>query len=79
MEKEVYCPRCGEKKKNYKPKIFFDPKLSDKSKGKMVYYCTNHKPNPIYFCIEEFAVHDVITSMRIYVMYDKKPDDKFKK
>ena len=61
MEKEVYCPRCGEKKKNYKPKIFFDPKLSDKSKGKMVYYCTNHKPNPIYFCIEEFAVHDVIT------------------
>lgn len=78
MEKDVYCPRCGEKKKDYKPKIFFDPLLSDKKKGKLVYRCTNH-PEWIYFCIEEWEVNDAISSMRIYVIHDKRPDEKFRK
>ena len=70
----IHCVLCGEKRKNTKKnKIHFDPKLSDKSKGKMVFFCTNHNPR-IYFVVEIFEVNDDISSMRIYVMWDKKPN-----
>jgi len=75
IDQVVFCPRCGEKRKKRNSKVFYDPKLSDKSKGKIVFFCTNHDPYPIHFCIEEFTVNDAISSMRIYIMYGKIPND----
>jgi len=71
----IYCPKCGEKRKSYKNKVWYDPKLSDKSKGKTVFFCTNHEPYAIHFCYEEFIVNDAIASMRIYVIYAKLPKE----
>ena len=70
----VFCPLCGEKRKSYKSKVLYDKMLSDKSKGKIVFYCTNH-PYIVHFCIEVLEVNDSISSMRIYVMYDKIPKE----
>ena len=69
----VYCPICGEKKKSYKNKVWYDPMLSDPKKGKFVYYCTNHKPNSIHFVIRIFKVHNQIVSVRAYIFQDRKP------
>ena len=69
----IHCVLCGEKRKNTKKnKVWFDPKLSEKKKGKMVFMCLNHNPR-IFFCVEGFAVNDDISSMRIYTVWDKKP------
>lgn len=65
---------CGEKRKDTSKhnKVHYDPKLSDKKKGKMVFFCTNHDPR-LYFVIEIFMVNDDIVSMRRYCMQDRKP------
>lgn len=69
----IFCPLCGEKRKNTKRnKVWYDPALSDKKKGKMVYYCTNHKQS-IHFIMQVFEVNDTIASVRVYVLYDRKP------
>jgi hypothetical protein len=66
------CPDCFEILKNSKlNKVWFDPKLSNKKKGRMVYYCTNHS-NPIHFVVEKFYVKDSLVSIRNYVFYDVK-------
>ena len=71
--KNIFCPICGEKRKNTKRnKVWFDSKLSDKKKGKMVFMCLNHNPR-IHFVIEIFEVNDDIASVRNYVFWDKKP------
>ena len=71
----IHCVACGEKRKptSKNNKVWYDPKLSEKSKGKMVFFCTNHDPR-IYFVVEIFAVNDDISSMRIYCVHDKKPN-----
>jgi len=69
----IHCSICGEKRKNTKTnKVWFDPKLSDKKKGKMVFMCLNHNPR-IHFVIEVFEVNDDISSVRNYVFQDRKP------
>jgi hypothetical protein len=68
----IFCPICGEKRKNTrKNKVWYDPKLSDKSKGKMVFYCTNHDPR-IHFVLEVFEVKNDIVSVRAYVFQDRR-------
>lgn len=71
----IHCPLCGEKRKNTKTtKVRYDPLLSDKKKGKMVFMCTNHPPNDwIQFVIQVFEVNDVIVSVRSYVFQDRLP------
>ncbi len=69
----IHCPVCNEKKKQGKNnKVWFDRLLSDKSKGKMVFYCTNH-PSLIHFVTEVFDVNNAIISVRQYVFTDRKP------
>ena len=69
----VHCPLCHEKRKNTnRNKVWFDKMLSDKSKGKMVFFCTNHE-SLIHFVIEVFEVHNVIISVRQYVFDGRKP------
>lgn len=71
--KNIFCPVCGEKRKNTnKNKIHFDEILSDKQKGKMVFYCTNHEPR-IHIVISLFLVKDDIVSVRAYVFQDRLP------
>lgn len=72
----IHCPICGEKRKNTRNnKVWYDPKLSDKKKGKIVFFCTNH-PQSIHFVVEVFEVHDAIATVRVYVIYDRKPQNK---
>ncbi len=74
--KNIHCPICGEKRKNTtKNKVWFDYALSDKSKGKMVFYCTNHTPR-YYFVFKYYSVDDDFTSMKIYIMQDRLPKEK---
>lgn len=69
----IHCPLCGEKRKNTpKTKVRYDPMLSDKKKGKMVFFCTNHEPR-IHFVIQVFHVDDDIISLRAYVFQDRLP------
>jgi hypothetical protein len=69
-------PSCNEKRKNTnKNKVWFDSNLSDKKKGKMVFYCTNHSPTYIHFVIQIFRVKDQIISVRQYVFTDRLPKD----
>jgi len=71
--KNIFCPICGEKRKNTKRnKVWFDPKLSDKKKGKMVFYCTNHEPR-IHIILEGWEVYDDVITVNTYVAWDKKP------
>lgn len=70
---KIHCPICGEKRKNTnKNKVIYDPMLSEKKKGKMVFFCTNHD-HRIHFCIQYFAVKDDIMSVRAYVFQDRLP------
>ncbi len=69
----IHCSLCGEKRKNTKKnKVWYDPALSSKSKGKMVFMCLNHEPR-IHFVVEFFEVNDDIVSVRNYVFHDRKP------
>lgn len=69
----IRCPVCGEKRKNTrKNKVWFDPNLSEKKKGKMVYYCTNHEFN-LHFILRVFEVDNVIVSVNTYVFHDRLP------
>jgi hypothetical protein len=69
----IFCPVCGEKRKNTKKnKVWFDPRLSEKQKGKMTFYCTNHNPR-IHFVMQEFIVDDDTVSVSAYVFQDRKP------
>ena len=72
-EQVVTCPECGEVKKFHKSKVFFDPLLSDKSKGRFVYFCTNHEPQNIHWVYEKFVVKNVIISIRQYVFEGRLP------
>jgi len=68
----IHCPICGEKRKDSKKnKVWYDPSLSEKKKGKMVFYCTNHEPR-IHFVLEFFKVYNDIISVRAYVFQDRK-------
>ena len=71
---DIHCVLCGEKRKSTSKnnKIWYDPKLSDKKKGKMVLMCLNHNPR-IHFVVEVFTVNDDIVSVRRYVFQDRKP------
>ena len=78
---QIHCPLCGEQRKNTdKNKVIFDPKLSDKTKGKMVFMCINLNPKfhstRIHFIVEVFEVKVDISSVRIYVIHDKRPNFK---
>ncbi len=70
---KIECPICHEKRKNTKKnKIFYDPLLSDKKKGKMCFTCTNHK-HFIMFVTQIHTVNDVIVSVRQFVFQDRLP------
>lgn len=75
----ICCPLCNEKRKNTnKNKVWFDKVLSDKPRGKMVFYCTNitkpkaHK-NRIHFEIRYFEVDDDIVSIKAIVVEGRLP------
>lgn len=73
---KVVCPVCFEQRKNTKNnKVRYDPLLSDKKKGKMVFFCTNHKDTFIHFVIQVFKVKDQIISVRQFVFQDRMPKD----
>ena len=72
----IHCIQCGEKRKNTnKNKIWFDNALTDKKKGKMVFYCTNHNPR-FYFVVKFYTVDDDASAVRTYVMRDRLPIEK---
>ncbi|MCV0393667.1 MAG: hypothetical protein K5790_10335 [Nitrosopumilus sp.] len=74
---KVKCPHpsCSEIRKNTpKNKIHFDSNMSDRKKGKMVFWCTNHNPW-IHFVIQIFKVKNQIVSVRQYVFKDRLPKD----
>jgi len=67
----IMCPICHEKRKNTKKnKIFYDPLLSDRKKGKMTFHCTNHK-HFIMFVTQVHTVKNVIVSVRQFVFQDR--------
>ena len=69
----IRCPECHEKRKNTKKnKIFYDPLLSDKKKGKMTFHCTNHE-HFIMFVTQVYTVKDVVVSIRQFVFQDRLP------
>lgn len=69
----IRCPVCHEKRKNTKKnKIFYDPLLSDKKKGKMCFTCTNHK-HFIMFVTQVHTVKNVIVSVKQFVFQDRMP------
>lgn len=79
MTQKAVCPVCFEIMKNTdKNKVWFDPKLSKKKKGIMIYYCTNHEQN-LHFSVEVFYVKDTIASARNYAMYGVLPPETAKK
>lgn len=70
---KVVCPVCHEQRKNTpKNKIVYDPLMSDKKKGKMVFHCGNHD-RFIMFVIQVFKVKDNIISVRQFVFQDRLP------
>lgn len=72
--KKVECPVCHEKRKNTKRnKIFYNPDLSSKKKGIMVFHCTNHE-HFIMFTFKVFLVKNVIVSVKQYVFTDRIPN-----
>lgn len=72
MPELILCPICGEKKKDRKSKVHYDPNLSDRSKNKLVYFCTNHEDH-LFFTREIFKVKNVIVSVRQYIFYGRIP------
>ncbi len=73
---KVVCPICFEQRKNTKSnKIFYDPLLSDKKKGKITFSCTNHDKTYIHFTFQIFKVKDQIVSVRQFVFQDRVPKD----
>jgi len=58
------------KERTQKNKIFYDPLLSDKKKGKMCFTCTNHK-HFIMFVTQIHIVKNVIVSVRQFVFQDR--------
>ena len=75
VDKYVKCPECGEVLKDYKPKVFAEPRLG--SKTKRVYRCVNFPEHEfgedIIWSVEKHAVKDSFTAIRLFVVYDKKP------
>lgn len=69
-------PSCNEKRKegSKRNKVWYDAGLSEKHKGKMVFFCTNHKPR-IYFVMKVYIVNDDIVSVRRYVFQDRLPNN----
>ena len=75
-DKHVKCPDCGESLKDYKPKVFAEPKLG--SKTKKVYRCVNRSEHEdledLIWSIEKHSVNDSFTAMRLFVVHDKRPN-----
>jgi hypothetical protein len=75
-DKHVKCPDCGESLKDYKSKVYAEPKLGNKTKR--VYRCVNRKEHKVnqdlLWSVETHEVVDSFTAMRLFVVYDKKPN-----
>jgi len=71
---KVVCPVCHEQRKNTpRNKIWSDAFLTDKKQGKMVFFCTNHEPNNIYFIIQVLTVNDQEFTVRQFVLDKRLP------
>ena len=80
---KVKCPdpSCDQVRKNTPSnKIWFDSGMSDKAKGKMVFFCTDTRHDqPLHFMIKLFIVNNVVFSCNEYVFKSRIPKDRSKK
>ena len=66
----IYCPKCGEKRKYSNTKVYYDAQISEKKKNTMIFYCKNHI-GFLYFTIEPFFVNELLTSCRVMIFHDE--------